>query len=130
MPERVKGTTIPRMARGVEVCEVFCSDEQKVNRLKEESSGVAGLGNLFKALGDETRARIAFCLLREELCVCDVANVMGMSVQAVSHHLRVLRTTNLVKYRREGKQVFYSLDDAHVVTLMQAGMDHLREERR
>lgn len=130
MPEKVGGITVPRVARGVEVCEVFCSDEEKVNRLKQESSGAAGLGNLFKALGDETRARIAFCLLKEELCVCDVASIVGMSIQAVSHHLRVLRTTNLVKYRKEGKQVFYSLDDGHVATLMQAGLDHLREERR
>ncbi|MHB9134499.1 MAG: ArsR/SmtB family transcription factor [Armatimonadota bacterium] len=110
-----------------DVCEIFCSDETKVRRLRGEVGRAEGLGNLFKALGDETRARILYCLSREELCVCDVANIMGMSVQAVSHHLRLLRAMRLVKYRREGKLAFYSLDDGHVANLIQEGLAHVHE---
>lgn len=112
---------------GMDMCEVFCSDEAKVRRLREMAPQASGLGTLFKALGDETRAKIMFCLSREELCVCDVANIMNMSVQAVSHHLRLLRALRLVKYRREGKLAFYSLDDAHVRQLIEQGLAHMRE---
>jgi DNA-binding transcriptional ArsR family regulator len=66
-----------------------------------------------------------YCLCREELCVCDVAHILGMSVQAVSHHLRLLRALRLVRSRREGKLVFYSLDDAHVAGIIQQGLEHL-----
>jgi len=113
-----------------DICEVFCSDEVKVRRLRGQVGQAEGLGNLFKALGDETRAKILFCLSREELCVCDVANIMDMSVQAVSHHLRLLRAMNLVKYRKEGKLVFYSLDDAHVAHLIAEGLAHVQERRK
>jgi len=113
-----------------DVCEVFCWDEVKVRRLKEELFRADGLGNLFKAFSDETRAKILFSLAQEELCVCDVANILEMSVQAVSHHLRVLRTMKLVKHRREGKLVFYTLDDAHVEHIIREGLAHLHESRR
>lgn len=117
-----------------DVCDIYCSDEAKVARLRGEVHRADGLGTLFKALGDETRAKIMYCLSQEELCVCDVANIMGMSVQAVSHHLRLLLASRLVKYRREGKQAFYSLDDAHILGLIQQGLSHVqhtigREER-
>ena len=105
-----------------DVCEIFCSDEGKVRRLRETVSQATGLGTLFKALSDETRAKIMYCLLQDELCVCDVANIMRMSVQAVSHHLRLLRAMRLVKYRREGKFAFYSLDDEHVAHIIQHGL--------
>lgn len=114
---------------GGDVCEVFCSDEAKVHRLKGEVYRADGLGNLFKALSDETRAKILYCLSREELCVCDVANILEMSVQAVSHHLRLLRAMKLVKYRRDGKLAFYSLDDGHVAHLISEGLAHLHEPR-
>ncbi|HEX2950555.1 MAG TPA: metalloregulator ArsR/SmtB family transcription factor [Armatimonadota bacterium] len=112
-----------------DVCEIFCYDEAKVSRLRKDVGQADGLGTLFKALSDETRAKIMFCLIHDELCVCDVANIMGMSVQAVSHHLRLLRTMRLVKYRREGKMAFYSLDDNHVTQVIQQGLAHLREEQ-
>jgi DNA-binding transcriptional ArsR family regulator len=121
------------MTRSLEesdLCEVFCFDEAKVRRLRCQVGRAEGLGNLFKALSDETRAKILYCLSQEELCVCDVANIMGMSVQAVSHHLRLLRTMKLVKYRREGKLAFYSLDDAHVEHLISEGLAHVREHRQ
>lgn len=113
----------------MDVCDIFCSDEEKVRRVKAEAPRAEGLGRLFKAFGDETRAKILFCLLQDELCVCDVANIMGMSVQAVSHHLRLLGSMKLVKHRREGKLVCYSLDDEHVVHIMREGLAHVRETR-
>jgi len=113
-----------------DLCEVFCFDEAKVRRLRGQVGQAEGLGSLFKALSDETRAKILFCLSREELCVCDVANIMEMSVAAVSHHLRLLRAMNLVKYRREGKLAFYSLDDAHVEHLISEGLAHVKERRK
>ena len=111
-----------------DICDIFCSDAAKVARLKGQVGQADGLGNLFKALSDETRAKILFCLSREELCVCDVANILDMSVQAVSHHLRLLRAMKLVKYRRDGKLAFYSLDDEHVEQLIGEGLAHLHEK--
>lgn len=110
-----------------DVCEIFCSDPEKVSRLKEVMHQAKGLGNLYKGLSDETRATILFCLSKEELCVCDVASIMGMSVQAVSHHLRLLRTMNLVKYRKDGKLAYYSLDDEHISNLIHEGIAHIQE---
>jgi DNA-binding transcriptional ArsR family regulator len=110
-----------------DVCEIFCFNPEKVDRLKQGLDQAKGLGNLFKGLSDETRASILFCLSQEELCVCDVASIMGMSVQAVSHHLRLLRTMNLVKYRKEGKLVYYSLEDDHIFHLIHQGLAHIQE---
>jgi ArsR family transcriptional regulator, lead/cadmium/zinc/bismuth-responsive transcriptional repressor len=112
-----------------DTCEVFCYDPVKVERLKGELAGMEGLALLFKALADDTRVRIALALSREELCVCDVANLMSISVATASHHLRMLRNMGLAKYRKEGKLVFYSLDDDHVVTIIQMAMAHFREAK-
>lgn len=112
-----------------DICEIFCSDASKVNRLKKEVGHARGLGNLFKAFADETRSSILYCLSKEELCVCDVARIMGMSVQAVSHHLRLLKASDIVRYRREGKIVYYSLDDDHIAALIQQGLAHVRHTR-
>ena len=110
-----------------EVCETVCFNPEKVNRLKQGLHQAKGLGNLFKGLSDETRASILFCLSKEELCVCDVASIMGMSIQAVSHHLRLLKVMNLVKYRKEGKLVYYSLEDEHIFHLIHEGLAHIQE---
>ena len=88
---------------------------------------VAGISELFKALSDETRTRIIYLLSRQELCVCDIADILRMSLPAVSHHLRLLRTMRLVKYRRDGKQAFYSLDDEHVIQLIEVAKNHYNE---
>ncbi len=112
-----------------DTCEVFCYDPEKVARLRRELAGTEGLALLFKALADDTRVRIALALSKEELCVCDVAQVMGISVASASHHLRLLRNMGLAKYRKEGKLVFYSLDDEHVVTLIEQAIAHYREEK-
>ncbi|NPV69398.1 MAG: winged helix-turn-helix transcriptional regulator [Firmicutes bacterium] len=110
-----------------DTCDVFCFDPERVNRLRPQVEGVRGLGDLFKSLADETRARIAFALSREELCVCDIATLLGMSVPAVSYHLRLLRAARVVRYRREGKQVYYSLDDSHVINVINEAVSHLGE---
>ena len=84
------------------------------------------LAEVFKVLGDRTRIKLLSLLAhKEELCVCDIAEALGMGQSAISHQLRVLRGARLVKYRKEGKEAFYSLDDDHVVTLMQQGLDHV-----
>ena len=83
------------------------------------------LAETFKALGDPTRVRIVSLLVEAELCVCDVAAALGMSQSAVSHQLRTLRDLRLVRWRREGRQIFYTLDDDHVADLFRRGLDHV-----
>lgn len=112
-----------------DTCEVFSYDPVKVERLRGELAQTEGLSLLFKALADETRVRIALALSKEELCVCDVAHLMSISVATASHHLRLLRNMRLVKFRKEGKLVFYTLDDNHVVTLIEQAMAHHREAK-
>lgn len=110
------------------VCEIFCFDEEKVNRIKREVTVTEGLGQMFKALGDETRIKIIYALSREELCVCDVAQIINATVAAASHHLRLLKAQGLAKSRKQGKMVFYSLDDACVETIIKAALEHFKGE--
>ncbi len=110
-----------------EVCEIFCFDEEKVNRLRPEVARLQGVAEVFKALADDTRARIVYALSKEELCVCDVAGILGITVQAASYHLRLLKHLRVVRSRKEGKLVFYSLDDQHVVNLVNEAIAHARE---
>lgn len=113
-----------------DVCEVFCYDAEKVGRLKAEVERTRGLALLFKAFADDTRMKIIYALSHEELCVCDVAHIIGTSVATASHHLRFLRNMGLAKYRKDGKLVFYSLDDEHVVRIVQNALDHFQEGRK
>lgn len=85
------------------------------------------LAQTFKVLGDPTRVSLAWALSREELCVCDLAALLGMSQSAVSHSLRALRDLRLVRYRKEGRIAYYSLDDAHVAELLALGFQHVEE---
>ena len=85
------------------------------------------LAELFKIFGDSTRIRILYALLESELCVCDIAKLINVSQSAVSHQLRVLKASKLVKFRREGKVVFYSLADDHVMLILSQGMEHIEE---
>ena len=85
------------------------------------------LAELFKVFGDPTRIKILFVLCQAEVCVCDLAEELHMSVSAVSHQLKILKTNRLVKCRREGKSVFYSLADEHVRTVISQGMEHITE---
>lgn len=88
---------------------------------------VLRMAELFKSFGDPTRLRILVALSASELCVCDLASLLSMTVSAVSHQLRLLRSARLVKFRKEGKNAFYSLDDDHVHTLLRQGLSHVRE---
>jgi ArsR family transcriptional regulator, lead/cadmium/zinc/bismuth-responsive transcriptional repressor len=113
-----------------DVCEVTCVDEDKVKRLKGSISqqDTMAVSQIFKALSDDTRIKIAYALSEEdELCVCDVANIVGSTTATASHHLRLLRNLGLAKYRKEGKLVFYSLDDDHVRQLIQIAFTHQKE---
>ncbi|MDI7246165.1 MAG: metalloregulator ArsR/SmtB family transcription factor [Bacillota bacterium] len=112
-----------------DVCDVFTPSGSRTARLKDRLLEVAGLSEIFKALGDETRTKILYLLSLEELCVCDLAAILDMSLPAVSHHLRLLRALRLVKYRREGKTVCYSLDDEHIVNMIRQAQEHFAEDR-
>jgi ArsR family transcriptional regulator len=112
------------------VCEVLCINERKVASAKQAMKPDATLIKLaatFKVLGDPTRTKIISALLQEELCVCDLATLIGLSQSAVSHQLRVLRNLDLVKYRKEGRIAYYSLDDEHISVLLTAGLKHVEE---
>ncbi|MCI1859698.1 MAG: metalloregulator ArsR/SmtB family transcription factor [Sporolactobacillus sp.] len=117
-----------------DTCDIYCYDEAKVNRiqgiLKNEADDLSRVVQLFKALADENRLKVIYALCQDkELCVCDVANIIGSSVATASHHLRTLRKQGLVKYRKNGKMAFYSLDDDHIKRLISIAMTHRKEEK-
>lgn len=87
------------------------------------------LSDFFKVLGDSTRVKIMWALDESEMCVCDLAVLLNMTKSAISHQLKLLRTANLVKYRKEGKVVFYSLSDNHVKDILEKGLEHIRNNR-
>ncbi len=103
-----------------------CREDE--SRLREMLPQVAGLSELFRALADETRTRILHLLSARELCVCDLAYLLDMTLPAVSHHLRLLRLLRLVRTRRQGKMVFYALDDDHVLDLIRVAREHFHEQ--
>jgi DNA-binding transcriptional ArsR family regulator len=98
-----------------------------VRKTMPDDEVLLDLADLFKVFGDSTRVKILYALLRAEMCVCDIAALVGMSKSAISHQLRTLRQTRLVKYRREGKVVYYSLEDEHVGTIFDQGLVHVSE---
>ena len=100
-------------------------DEVKGKMLPKETFDRAA--EFLKILGDNTRFRIIWALNQHEMCVCDLANLLGMTKSAVSHQLRTLRIANLVKYRKEGKTVYYSLADDHVKNMLEAGLSHVHK---
>ncbi|SFA43618.1 cadmium-sensing regulator, CadC [Anoxybacillus pushchinoensis] len=113
-----------------DTCEIYCYDEEKVNRIQGElqKEDISSVVLLFKALADENRAKIVYSLCQdEELCVCDIANIIGASVATTSHHLRTLYKQGIVKYRKEGKLGFYSLDDDHIKQLIMIALVHDKE---
>ncbi|WP_226577983.1 ArsR/SmtB family transcription factor [Halobacillus litoralis] len=109
-------------------CDTFCYDEELVERMQPKMEQIEGVELIFKALSDATRMKIAYALtLEKELCVCDVANIIGSTTATASHHLRLLRNMKLAKYRKEGKLVFYSLADDHVHQLVSIALLHSKE---
>jgi len=113
-----------------DVCEIKSVDEKKVQRVKKSmltDDEAAGLSETFSVLADPTRTKIIHALSKDELCVCDIAGILGASVSAVSHQLRVLRNMRIVKFRKNAQMVYYSLDDEHITTLFNEGLKHIRE---
>jgi ArsR family transcriptional regulator len=117
-------------ATKIEICSQTVVDEEKVNLVKNQlphDGEIAALSETFKVLGDPTRLRIVLALAKEELCVCDLATLIGVTVSAISHQLRLLRGMRLVKYRKQGKMVYYSLDDEHIENIIGEAQTHIRE---
>ena len=101
---------------------------EHIEKLKSlDDEGLYELAEFFRVFGDSTRIRIIYSLIEGELCVQDLAQVLGISQSAVSHQLQTLRANRLVKYRREGKTVYYSLADNHIFSIISQGMEHLEE---
>lgn len=100
---------------------------QSVSEAMPDDDILYDLAELYKVFGDSTRIKILYVLLEAEMCVCDIALLLGMSQSAISHQLRVLKQSKLVKYRREGKTIFYSLADEHVRAIISQGMEHVAE---
>ncbi|MGR6835470.1 ArsR/SmtB family transcription factor [Syntrophomonas erecta] len=114
----------------LDLCEVHCIHEDVVKKVSSDmipDERAQSLAEIFKTMGDSSRIKLIFALLQHEMCVCDLAAVSGLSDSSVSHHLRLLRNQNLVKFRREGKVVYYSLADQHVESLFRQGWDHINE---
>ena len=114
----------------VERCEYIHVHEDivsKVNETMPDDEILYDLAELFKIFGDSTRIKILYVLFASEMCVCDIAQLLGLTQSAVSHQLRILKTNRLVKPRKDGKTVFYSLSDDHVRKIIAQGMDHIKE---
>ncbi|MGN1019973.1 MAG: ArsR/SmtB family transcription factor [Aristaeellaceae bacterium] len=115
----------------VEGCGYLCVHEELVAQVQSalpDDDTLSRLSDLFKAFADGTRIRILYVLFEAEVCVCDLARLLGMTQSAVSHQLRILKQARLIKSRRDGKTVFYSLADDHVATLLCQGTEHISED--
>ncbi len=110
-----------------DTCEVHSSLLKMIDDQMPSEDEMYDLAELFKVFGDSTRIRILFVLFESEVCVCDLAEELNMTQSAISHQLAILKHSQLVKGRREGKQVFYSLADDHVRTIIAQGLDHVKE---
>lgn len=113
-----------------DICEITCVHEEKVRKAQSRLSQVNTLdvAKIFKALSDDTRIKIAYALtVEDELCVCDVANIVGATVATASHHLRLLNNLGIAKYKKVGKLVYYTLDDEHVKQLIQTAFAYKKE---
>lgn len=122
---RTKGDYMEKINEKIEVCSEHHHHALPPATPDEET--IFYLADFFKTFGDPTRIRILYALSIQEMCVCDIADLLSMTQSAISHQLRVLKQMKLVKFRREGKTVFYSLDDGHVATILSQGLDHIKE---
>lgn len=114
----------------VECCDVTCIHSDMIRKVKDlmpDDELLSDLADFYKVFGDATRVKILCVLLESEMCVCDLAELLGMTQSAISHQLRVLKQMKLVKNRREGKTVYYSLADGHIQTIISQGMEHIQE---
>ena len=114
----------------VECCDYIHAHEEVIDRVQKKMPSedtLYDLAEVFRIFGDSTRIRILYVLFEAEMCVCDIAQLLGMTQSAISHQLRSLKNARLVKARREGKTVFYSLADDHVKTIIDQGIEHVCE---
>ena len=114
----------------IERCDVTEEHENIISRVRAEMPAdetLYDLAELFRIFGDSTRIRILYALFESEMCVCDIARLLNMTQSAISHQLRLLKESKLVRNRRDGKTVYYSLADDHVRTVLNQGMDHILE---
>ena len=121
------------MQKNEELCECEIIHEDKVKKVRAmfpKDEMIFDLADFYKIFGDTTRVKILYALDKSELCVCDISALLGMSVSAVSHQLRTLRDSNLVKTQRDGKVVYYSLADDHVKSVLECGIEHIMEEQK
>ncbi|KXS40511.1 MULTISPECIES: ArsR/SmtB family transcription factor [unclassified Candidatus Frackibacter] len=112
-------------------CQEYCPNFKNIKELKNKELSediIQKLAATFKVLGDPTRIKIINILANKELCVCDISELLDMTQSAISHQLRKLRDLNLVKYRKEGRVVYYSLDDHHILQLFNQGLEHVMED--
>lgn len=119
-----------KIVREGETCEVKCVNPGKVKRIAKlfpRAETLTQLSDIFQLLSDPNRIKILYALSREEVCVCDLSALLGMSDSAVSHQLRLLRALRLVKSRKEGRVVYYSLSDSHVTRLLEMSLEHENE---
>lgn len=126
---QLKGETAMAV-HDVECCDFYQVHEEMVEAVHRnipDEDVLYDLAELFKVFGDSTRIKILYVLSEAEMCVCDIAQVLNMTQSAISHQLKILKQSKLVKNRREGKAVFYSLADGHVKTIMRQGLDHIEE---
>lgn len=110
--------------------ESLIQSEKNINKVLEQQPDdeiLYDLAELFKVFGDSTRIKILYSMFEHELCVNDIAGLLNLSQSSVSHQLRILKTSKLVKFRREGKSIYYSLDDEHVRSIISMGMEHVEE---
>lgn len=118
------------MAYDIPHCELQHIHSDMLKKLSAEMPAedlLYDVAELFKVFGDSTRIKILYVLFEEEVCVCDISLALNMTVSAISHQLRILKNARLVKYRRDGKTVYYSLADDHVRTILGQGFDHINE---
>ena len=116
--------------KDVDCCQLTHHHTEQVSRWRDdmpEEDILYDLADLYKIFGDSTRIKIMYLLLRSEMCVCDIAQLLNMTQSAISHQLRILKQSKLVKNRREGKAVFYSLADGHVRSIIDQGYEHIKE---
>lgn len=124
--------TLKGFKMGDEFCSCNTLHENIIEIVKQkmpQEEKLYDLAELFKVFGDTTRVKIISALFEAEMCVCDIAELLSMTQSAISHQLRVLRQARLVKHRKEGKVVFYSLDDEHIKTIFNQGLEHILEPR-
>ena len=127
-----QGANMKKTKEELPICESKAIHNETIQKVKKsfpKEEIITDTADFFKVLGDATRMKILSALFREEMCVCDIANLLAMTQSEISHQLRVLKQTRLVKYRKEGKVVYYSLEDEHVKHIVEEAISHISEKK-